>query len=678
MEGYKLYIRIGLLGVLVIALLLSMTGQLYYIQIVQGDMHVLQNERTITRNVTIPAARGEILDRYGRPLVTNRLSYTLTLDAKRLQAQEDPNALIASLVTLCDAEGEAYLDTLPVSNPPFVFEDMSSSQESWLSRYLKKLEWDSYEQLGPSGLMEKLCERFSIDMENTDPYMLRRIAGIRYELDLRAQLPTVSAYTFAADIGMTLVTKIKEQGFPAVEVTTVPIREVRTDFAAHLLGRVGQIPEAELEHYLELGYARNEIVGVDGAEKAFEEWLHGSAGIRTEETNAAGKVQNVLYSQMPEPGKNVMLSIDIVFQELVERILEQNILSMRENNDTLQGKEAEGGAAVVIDVKSGELLAAANYPTYSLQSFSADFPFLQEDPMTPMLNRAIAGTYSPGSTFKKVTASAALQNAAISVTETIHDNVVYTRYPSYQPRCSGSHGRIGVSDALKVSCNYFFYEAGFRTTIEKLVETAAQYGLGQPTGIELPAERLGYIAGPETSQILGVPWYPGDTLQASIGQGENKFTPLQLANYTATIANGGTHYSAHLLKTVKSYDYNETYYEAPVDILNTVDLDPAHMLAIQQGMRAVALPGGTAAGTFASYPVAVAAKTGSVQATGVPNNAVFVAYAPYDDPQIAIAVVVEKGGAGSRVAPIAKDIFDAWFRLSDDSHDAAPENQLLS
>ena len=678
MEGYKLYIRIGLLGVLVIALLLSMTGQLYYIQIVQGDLHVLQNERTITRNVTIPAARGEILDRYGRPLVTNRLSYTLTLDAKRLQAQEDPNALIASLVTLCDAEGEAYLDTLPVSNPPFVFEDMSSSQESWLSRYLKKLEWDSYEQLGPAGLMEKLCERFSIDMENTDPYMLRRIAGIRYELDLRAQLPTVSAYTFAADIGMTLVTKIKEQGFPAVEVTTVPIREVRTDFAAHLLGRVGQIPEAELEHYLELGYARNEIVGVDGAEKAFEEWLHGSAGIRTEETNAAGKVQNVLYSQMPEPGKNVMLSIDIVFQELVERILEQNILSMRENNDTLQGKEAEGGAAVVIDVKSGELLAAANYPTYSLQSFLADFPFLQEDPMTPMLNRAIAGTYSPGSTFKMVTASAALQNAAISVSETIHDNVVYTRYPSYQPRCSGSHGRIGVADALKVSCNYFFYEAGFRTTIEKLVETAAQYGLGQPTGIELPAERLGYIAGPETSQILGVPWYPGDTLQASIGQGENKFTPLQLANYTATIANGGTHYSAHLLKTVKSYDYNETYYEAPVDILNTVDLDPAHMLAIQQGMRAVALPGGTAAGTFASYPVAVAAKTGSVQATGVPNNAVFVAYAPYDDPQIAIAVVVEKGGAGSRVAPIAKDIFDAWFRLSDDSRDAAPENQLLS
>ena len=681
MEGYKLYVRLGLIGLLTVVLLFVMGGQLYYIQIVQGDVHAVQNERTISRNVTIPAARGEILDRYGRPLITNRLSYTLTIDTRRLQAQESPNAVLHELVRLCDTWDTPYLDTLPVTPPPYRYEDMSSEQKSRLTRYLKKLEWDDAETLGADGLMEKLCERFKIDRDSLTPYEQRRVAGIRYEMDLRAQVPAVPPYVFASDIGMGFITEIKERDIPAVEVNTTSIREVRTDFAAHLLGRVGAIFEEDLDVYLERGYARDEIVGVDGAEKAFEEFLHGSAGVRTEETNLSGKVQNVLYTQMPEAGKNVMLTIDIVFQELVERIMERRILGMRENNETLKGKEAEGGAAVVLNVRSGEVLASANYPTFHLQNFLSDYAQMQEDPLRPMLNRAMAGEYEPGSTFKMVTASAALREDVITPLTRILDKGIYTAFPSYQPKCHiypRTHGSVNVIEALKVSCNYFFYDAGNRTGINKIGEMAAQYGLGLPTGIELAAERVGSVAGEETAAKKGVTWFPGDTLQASIGQSANLFTPLQLANYVATIANGGTRHQAHLLKTVKSYDYNETYYEAPVEVSHVLDLAPEHLETIQQGMRAVTLPGGTAWSTFGSYSIAVAAKTGSVQATNVPNNAVFVAYAPYDDPQIAVAIVVEKGGAGSQIAPIARDILDAWFRLNGEMNEISPENQLLS
>ncbi len=685
MEKFRYYSRLSILLLLLAAFLLIAGARLYNLQITHGADNLRQAERRLVRTVTVPAARGEILDRYGRPLVQNRLSYSVRLDMARLKKDAHADEVIYRLITLMRDSGVSYEDTFPVTAPPFSYvADMTDRQTSRLNRFLEKKGWVG---LSAHDLMTRLRELYKVPGEYGDA-QARDIVAIWYEMDLRTLFFNVPAYQFASDINITLVAKLKEQDFPGVQVETVPIREYRTKFAAHLLGRVGQIPEEQLEDYKAKGYAADEIVGLDGMESALEDWLHGTAGKRTEETTTAGKVTSILYSEPPQPGNNCLLTIDIRLQEQVEYALESNILRLREEgaiNPKLEGGQAAGGAAVVIDVKTGEVLALANYPTFDLSQFNQNYAEMMQDPMTPMVNRALAGTYEPGSTFKMCAALAALETGAITTKTRIVDKGRYMRFaPSYTPSCSiyrsggSTHGSLDVSNALRVSCNYFFYEVGWLTGIDAMNDYSRRLGLGVLTGIDLPGERAGVLAGPEYCKEKGIAWNGGDVIQSAIGQSYNLFTPLQLSVYTATVASGGTRYTPHLLKTVKSYSYDETVYDMLPAVAEQITFVPENLAAVRSGMRMVAQPGGTASGTFGSYSIPVAAKTGSAQvkADGSPANGVFVAYAPYDDPQIAVAVVVEKGGAGSRVAPIARDIFDAYFQGQQNMDSLPAQNSL--
>lgn len=684
MEGIKLNLRLALLGLLVMCGVVVVSVRLYGLQIVSGDSYRAQSERSIARTVSVPAARGEIVDRYGRPLVTNRLCYNITIDASRLP-KDGENQTILDLIELCDKFGFGHSDTLPITSPPYLFLSApTEQQQSRLEKFAAKMEWK--DGMEPHEYMDELKKLFKI--EGFSEQDARAVAGVRYELALRGVL-NINAYIFSEDVDIGLVSALRERGLPGVSVDTAAARVYRTQFAAHILGRVGPIFEEEYASLKDKGYKMDEYVGKDGMEKALEQHLHGKAGRRLEETNLAGKVTNVMYSEPPQPGDNCMLTLDIRLQEVAERSLGALLPRLREEGKktpSLGGYDAQGGAVVAIDVRTGDILCMASYPTYSLASFSQDFKALNEDPLRPMYNRAIAGTYAPGSTFKIVPSVAALEEGIITPKTRILDKGIYMYYaPSYTPRCllyrstGGSHGNITVAEALKVSCNYFFYEIGRLLTIDRLDEYAGKFGLGEVAGIELDGEQAGILAGPEERARRDIGrWQGGDTIQMAIGQSDNAFTPLQIANYIATFSNGGTHYVPHLLKSVKSYDYNDTRMDVKPQAKGEVGMKKETYETVLQGMFSVSEEG-TAANVFRNYPVKVGSKTGSAQTgvTGQSANGVFVAFAPLDSPEIAIAVVVERGGSGNRIAPVARDIFDAYFRIGASMEEALPENQLL-
>ncbi|MDR0324647.1 MAG: hypothetical protein LBI19_00955 [Oscillospiraceae bacterium] len=700
MEGTKLTIRLIAMGLLTVALVFVMGGRLLGMQFLRADVYTQASERTSFRTVTLHAARGEIYDRYGRPLVTNKLSYNLTINHNLFLTRGRPVGdsevtAALSLIRAAEACGEIYTaGLLPVTLPPFEYTEMTPAQERYLANYLGKKGWP--DDLSAQELMDRLFEEYSMTGAGgllMSAYEARLAAGVLYELDLRRQAAIVERdedtreivqpyihvpdYTFAQDVSMEMISRVRENGYPGVEIVPVMAREYSTSAAGHILGRVGPIQD-NLQEYLDLGYRDDELVGVEGVEKAFESWLHGTAGEQRLEINTQGHIVGVVDVRPPQAGQNIYLTIDIRLQEELERKLAEGVAWLNVNGTELRGLEAEAAAAVILCVKTGEVLAAANYPTYSPQTYLREYTELAADPLRPLFNRAVMGTYAPGSTFKMVTGAAAIESGTVAIGTRVYDEGMYTYYPYPQPRCHiypGSHGHVDAVEALRVSCNYYYYDVGRRTGIAQIVNWAHRFGLGRPTGIEL-SERTGWAAGPDASAALGIDWYPGNTLSAAIGQDNNQFTPLQLANYTAAIANGGTLYTAHLLKEVLSFDYSYEYHVSQPTPLSDLDMASSTVRALQEGMLAVTRQGGTAHSVFRDYSVAVAGKTGSVQVGDRPNNGVFVCYAPYDDPQIAVALVVEKGGAGSTVAPIARDILDIWFRLQNEMTNEPEEKTL--
>jgi penicillin-binding protein 2 len=680
------------MALLVAALAFGMGVRLAALQFSGTPEETPQTVRTSTGTVILPATRGEIFDRYGRPLVTNTLSYAVTVDRAALfhgGAQAETVRLLIRAADLCGVSYEQR--NLPVSNPPFLYTEMTAEQEKYLAHYRQKR--DIEDGLTAPELMDVLFGLYGLSKDGVladglSLYQARLIAGVLYEVDLRYQAAAVERdeltgdvtkpflyvppYTFAKDVPMEFIAMVSEQTAPGISIAAVTEREIHTDAAGPLLGRIGPIQDAAAYP----GYSLDEQVGIDGAERAFEKWLHGTAGSRTEVTDPNGRVMEVA-EVAPKAGNQVFLTIDIRFQEELERLLEEGVANLAANGKPLRGQEAEAAAAVVIDPHTGELLAAANYPTYSAASFLEDYAELLANPLNPLYNRAINGTYAPGSTFKMVTAAAALENGTVTPQSTIYDRVKYTYYPFPQPSCTGSHGHVSVSDALKVSCNYYFFESGRITGISQIGLWANRFGLGLPTGVELErGDTLGWVANPQTAEALGTEWWDGNTLSAAIGQENNAFTPVQLANYAATIANGGTRYKAHLLKEVLSRDYTVEYYVSRPEVALQLGMKPENIAALQLGMSSVTKEGGTAYAVFRDFPIPVAGKTGSAQVGSRPNNGVFVAYAPADDPQIAVAVAVEKGGSGSTVAPIARDIIDLYFRTKEEMTKVPEEGSL--
>lgn len=656
------------------AFLVLFFAVLYDAQVVHGSENRARSITSNTASETVTASRGIITDRNGKVLVSNRLAYTLVVDKSSFGKDEAAlNDAIWQLIQLCQEQGVTWNDTLPMttgSSPQLTSKSLTKSFREYLDGH--KLPTDG----GSAEVLAAMRKLYKVDDSYTDA-QARLIVGVRYELDGR------SSYTFAEDVSTELLGRITDGKYRGVTIKTAAARVYNTKLAAHILGTVGAIWQEEWRSdestgyvgYADKGYNMNDLVGKDGVEKAFEEYLHGNDGKRLITTDENGKITGELYTREPQPGGTVALTIDIDLQQVVEDTLASTIQGMIDKDSN-----ERGGAAAVIQVGTGEVLAMASYPTYDLETFNQDYDELVKDERLPMFNRATQGVYAPGSTFKLCTSVAALEEGIITPSTIIEDKGIYTYYVDPQPMCwiwrqaHTTHGRINVSQAIVDSCNYFYYEVGRLTGIKKLDEYATAFGLGQSTGIEI-GDVSGVLASPEWAEAHDREWTDGQTITAAIGQSYNLFTPLQLANYVATLVSGGEHYEAHLLKNVKSYDNSrviDVYDKGPLNDLNISD---STMAAVTKGMHDLTYDSLRSA--FSRCVVEAGAKTGSAQVGTDIANGTFVAYAPYDDPEIAIAIVVEKGGSGSLLANAAVDIINAWFTRDGTGATAAGEDALM-
>ena len=674
-----LRLRLLALGALFALCLVWYGTAMFNAQILHGDEYRARAQRTNTSVESVEASRGILTDRNGKVLVTNRIDYTLTFDPT-LADSDTLNDELLRLTALLRGQGVPWFDELPLTRErPYAY-DSAVNRSGMLARYAAREKWipeDGDEQTlrdayAAQTVFELLRAEFGVDPALSAAEQ-RDVVGLRYSL-ATAKLDGDGTFLFAAGVDVSLISRIKDGDFAGVRVGTSTAREYRTDAAAHILGRVGKIQN--WDEYKERGYQWNDVVGLDGVEYAFEDYLRGKDGKRVVTSNPDGKVISELYSVEPEPGQTVTLTLDIEFQEDVERILAESVGGMIEADGI-----PRGAAAAVVQVGTGEVLALASYPTYSLKTFNQDFAALNSDTRRPMLNRATQWAFAPGSTFKPAVAVAALESGVISPSTKIRDLGAYRYYDMvyncwiYSSR-GGTHGLVNVTDAITVSCNYFFYEVGRQLGISALDRYAAAFGLGEPTGIELP-ENVGTMTSPDyVNSLKNHVWTDGLTLQAAIGQAYNTFTPLQLANYIATLAGGGARYKTHLLKSVSDYDSAEPtllYNEPPVE---TVEISATNLNAVLAGMRKL-VTSGSVRSAFSRCVVDAAAKTGTAQTggKGTISNGIFVAFAPYDDPQIALAMIIEKGDSGGALANTAVDILNAYFTAAE--ADIVGENVLL-
>ena len=677
--------RIALCSLLA-AVLCAYVAVLYSTQIVHGASYLEQSVRTITQRETVEASRGILTDRNGRTLVSNRSSYNLTFDSSRLDEDEEENASILRLLLLCRERNVVWQDNLLLTaQAPFSYtvDTASDTQKGRFIKYLQslKLVSDTLKTADlTAGLLEgagltpdKLLARMRTEYQVPSVFSdneARAVLGVQYELAIR-KLVNTTAYILAEDVDAEMISLLTDGNYAGVRITTSSVREYETDAAAHILGTVGRINDYT-DELKQAGYNLDDWIGKTGAELAFEEYLRGADGTRIVSTNADGKITSELYSTEPKPGGTVALTIDLNLQQAAEAALAETVRKMNAED----GNTTRGAGVAVIEVGTGQTLALASFPTFDLSSYNAEFTALSSNPAKPLFNRATNGVYAPGSTFKPLTAVAALEEGKITPSSTIRTTGHWT-YPGSSDYANcwiynstrGSHGSINVTQAITVSCNYFFAEMGYRLGLDKLNAYASAFGLGQHTGIEI-GDSAGALAEEEAGQNLA-PW-------AAFGQANYLFTPLQLANYMATLVNGGDHYEAHLLKSVKSYDNSSILFAGDTAPVNSLHISDSTLRAVKKGMRELTVSGSLSS-YFRNCVVDAGAKTGTAQISkDTKNNGVFVCFAPYDDPEIALAIVIEKGGSGSALASTAVEILNTWFTADEIGAAILGENQLLS
>lgn len=645
--------------------------KLYDLQVVHAEQYKQTADQKLSANTAIYAARGEIVDRNGVKLISNSISFEVSFN-KALWSTENQNEIILELVNLFIENDEEYNDTLPIEigDAGLVFSDNTTKLFSFLE---SKKAGDSV--ITASQILDFLVTRYSINEDYTTEEKLL-ISGVRYQME-QDVFSTVTDFAFGQTVNQEIIEIIEEGSnfYQGVNILLKPVREYQTTYAAHILGTVGPIYAEEYAEYKANGYGMNDTVGKSGMEKALEEYIRAIDGKEASILVSDGEIIATGDEVSPIPGNNAVLTIDLELQMVAEHSLANTLESIKENaiaTNADEGQDVEGGAVVVLDVNTGEVLALASYPTYNLETFNADYTELSTNPLKPMINRATSGLYAPGSTYKMVVAIAGLEEGIVTPTTKILDQGIYMYYaPSYTPRClvysryGYTHGWINVEDALKVSCNYYFYEVGRLLTGATQEEYAKMFGLGSKTGIELEGEYSGTVAGPTSREAKGQTWYPGDSLAAAIGQSDHLYTPVQLANYIATLANGGTLNQVHLLKSVESYDYTETIFENNLEPVQVTEISESSLAAVFKGMNNVVNEGGTASSVFKDYEIEIAAKTGSVQVGTGSSNGVFVSFAPLDNPEIAVAVVGEKVSSGGNLASVVRDIYDEYFGLNE-------------
>lgn len=714
-----------LIGAYVLCLALF-TGILYNAQIVNGSEYLARSTIQVTTTKTVETSRGIITDRNGKILVSNREIYTVSFDPDLVPDQdgETHQAAVARallrILTLFQEHGVAWGDSLPIGDAEpygYTFAGATGAQRAWFSHYLADRKWSSTELTASSSsplMSQTLLDKLKLTGSTvlTAPHLLelmradfgvptdfsrqeaRLVLGVLYELRLRkltANAVTVP-YVFAEDLSVELISILNDGAFEGVVIGSKAVRQYNTDYAAHILGRVGKFESreerdgfnAEWNAAREAGedttglpyYRLDDQVGKDGVELAFEQYLRGRDGTRLITTNQEGKITSEIYSIQPEPGGTVALTLDIDFQAQVEEILARSVQAM-DQEDLEDGEEPvnRGAAAAVVSVANSEILALATYPTYSQRTYAQDYALLSQDPRHPYVNRAISSAYAPGSTFKPLTAVAALESGVITPTTIINatGSWTYPGDPNSYANCwlynssRGRHGRINVSQAITVSCNYFFAQMGYSLGLDRLNAYCQAFGLGESTGIEI-YERTGTLPENKPGEDQS-PW-------AGFGQSSQLFTPLQLANYVATLVRGGTRYNAHLLKDISAYDGSSVLYTAQPEVLSQQEIQPDNLAAVKKGMGDLATTGSVGQ-QFANCIVTAGAKTGSAQTGEVMANGVFVCFAPFEEPEVAVAVVIEKGKAGAALASTAVEILNAYFAPSDIGAMMAPEGALL-
>jgi len=711
-------LRLAVIIVGMFAVLAVYVVALYDMQVIQGESWISYAENHQQANRRVLAIRGRIMDRNEVDLVSNRSVNNIVIDWVTLaNSPRNNNEALLELAELTRSMGHVHTDTLPITESPFTFTDMTPTQMWHLSAYIRQherairnmirdmstpefeIEPDYYEAPSETPEPEELTvedvtavqimafmrQRYGISPAFTAEET-RTIAGIRFELEMR-NIIGMDEYLFVEDASVELISAILEHGFPGVRVQPNSLRRYNTTVAAHILGRVAPMTAEDVERFPD--YPLDAQIGIDGLERDFEDFLHGVNGRMVQTLTSAGVVIGEHVTVPSQPGGNVISTLDIGLQSAAEAGLRSTMRQI--NAGRAEEEHVFAGAAVAIDPNNGHVLAIASVPGFSLDTFSADFNDLQADPQQPILNRATMGTYEPGSAFKMVTALAGMYYLDVTEHTRIFCDGAYRGFEDVGETfgCMGRHGYIDMREAIAVSCNVYFYQLARWLGIHRLESGAERFGLGDLTGIgfgERPGHRSSEAVMLDLNRRLGSPYgivFPGQTIQIGIGQGASLFTPVQLANYTAMIASGGVRYRPTLLREVRSYDNSAVLYVNEPEIVLDMREEFAGLFSpLQEGMlRASTQPGGTATSQLANFRVPVASKTGTVElgegGTGPRPHGVFVAYAPMDNPQIAIAVVIEHGGSGSAVIPVAKEMLEHFFRVDVVDQRRPLENVML-
>ena len=653
--------------------------RLIFLQLVNGESFKAQATNTTDYNFTVTAARGDIVDSAGRRIAASTTSYNVVL-SKLLMGDEDLDTMLQKVVDLLEAHGESWNDSLLIGEPDaaghysFTAQADSTSDQKALAAMKDSLGLQQYATA--DDVMEKLVEDYKL--ENYSLHWQRVLGGIHYEMQQQA-FSNVNNFVMAENVSETTVATIKENSLtlPGVEIVETSTRSYdEGDIIPHVLGRVGKITAEKWKvtdengqttyPLREKGYNMNDMIGVSGLEAVYEDELRGRDGVETITRSSDGVIVGTAMTTVPEPGHTVQLTIDSAFQQAVDKALAKNIEMINSTYNTGSSAKAAAGAVVVISTKDGSVLAASNYPSYDQNLFATQYSEYSADPGLPLLNRALQGLYTPGSTFKPAVAVAALDAGVINRYSTVYCNGVYTYYDTYRPKCTrhGHSGNIDVITAIKWSCNIFFYDVGRRTTSDVYDAYAYKMGLGVRTGVEVN-EATGRLTTKNDSNYTA-----SLDVQAAIGQGNTVVTPVQLATYAGTLANRGIRYRTHFVKAILDSNTGKTLEETQPEVMDVVEDKGETFDLVREGMLGVAqtIP------ALASYPHTIACKTGSPQRSegyyaGSTykhyTNAAMIAYGPAEDPEIAIGIVVEYGGAGARTGTLVADIFNAYYAMKD-------------
>lgn len=666
-----------ILALIIVSVFAVFAVALFRIQIVRGGYYAEKADKNTTTLISVPASRGEILDKNLLPIAINRTTYAVIFDYNYFptgtseESQKAQNDCLLRLVALLTETGEEWNDSLPISDgKPYTFD---AERENSVKILKSKLRMASYATADNcmAEMIELYCLKDYTEKEQ------RILAGIRYEMTVK-EFAVRNPYTFASDISRSTMYRILENSaqYPGVDIDTVPVREyVSGDTAAHLIGTVGPIYAEEYATLKDKGYAMNDEVGKSGIESAFESFLRGEAGTRSLIKDKSGTVLDEKETKAPLPGDSVVLTIDTNLQKVAQTALADKVAELRaKSTSTTNGHDVKSGSVVVLDVKTGGTLTCATWPSYDLSTYSENYNELVNDPDNPLFNRALNGAFACGSTMKPGIALAALTEGNIGAGTALSCSGVYRYYDDYQPRCMGVHGNLSVVTALSKSCNLFFYDVGRQLGADVMLNYCRQFGFGSKTGIEI-GESSGLLVTPEYKKSVGGIWTAGDNLQLAIGQ-NGLYTPMQLAAYAMMIANDGVRYKTHLVHSIRSYDGTTETVTKP-EIAASATWSKTAIDTVRKGMIEV-VKSGTAYSSFGTAPYTIAAKTGTAQTgiKGQSDHGVFIAYAPVENPEIAIAVVMERG-TSSASAGVARKVVDAYFASKTAGEGPTPNEVLL-